>query len=47
MMRRMDDKDIPWDDLAFPCTAAALRQFVADRAAGVELHHVAEMQRRF
>jgi ADP-ribose pyrophosphatase YjhB (NUDIX family) len=46
-VRLMDEKDIPWDDLAFPSTEAALRHFVADRAAGVERHHVAEMQRRF
>jgi ADP-ribose pyrophosphatase YjhB (NUDIX family) len=41
------EKDIPWADLAFPSTEAALRHYVADRAAGVERHHVAEMQRRF
>ena len=43
----VDEKDIPWADLAFPSTEAALRHFVADRSAGVELHHVAEMPRRF
>ncbi len=43
----VDEKDIPWGDLAFPSTEAALRHFVADRAAGVDLHHVAEMPRRF
>jgi ADP-ribose pyrophosphatase YjhB (NUDIX family) len=42
-----DEKDIPWDDLAFPSTEYALRRFVEDRAAGIEPHHVAEMQRRF
>jgi ADP-ribose pyrophosphatase YjhB (NUDIX family) len=41
------EKDIPWADLAFPSTEAALRHYVADRAAGVERHHVAEVQRRF
>jgi len=41
------EQDIPWDDLAFPSTEAALRYYVADRAAGVERHHVAEMHRRF
>jgi ADP-ribose pyrophosphatase YjhB (NUDIX family) len=40
-------KDIPWNDLAFPSTEAALRHYVADRAAGVERHHVAEIARRF
>jgi ADP-ribose pyrophosphatase YjhB (NUDIX family) len=43
----VDEKDIPWGDLAFPSTEAALRHFVADRAAGVDHHHVAEMPRRF
>jgi ADP-ribose pyrophosphatase YjhB (NUDIX family) len=43
----VDERDIPWEHLAFPSTEAALRHYVADRAAGVERHHVAEMQRRF
>jgi ADP-ribose pyrophosphatase YjhB (NUDIX family) len=43
----VDEKDIPWSDLAFPSTEYALRRFVEDRAAGVERHHVAEMRRRF
>jgi ADP-ribose pyrophosphatase YjhB (NUDIX family) len=46
-VRLVEERDIPWDELAFPSTEAALRHFVADRAAGVERHHVAEMQRRF
>ena len=46
-VRLVDIEDIPWDDLAFPSTEAALRHYVADRAAGVERHHVAEVQRRF
>ena len=46
-VRLVDERDIPWDDLAFPSTEAALRAFVEDRAAGVERHHVAEMKRRF
>jgi hypothetical protein len=46
-VKLVDEKDIPWDDLAFPSTEAALRLFVADRAAGVERHHVADMPRRF
>jgi ADP-ribose pyrophosphatase YjhB (NUDIX family) len=43
----VDEKDIPWNDLAFPSTEFALRRFVEDRKAGVERHHVAQMQRRF
>jgi ADP-ribose pyrophosphatase YjhB (NUDIX family) len=45
-VKLVDERDIPWDELAFPSTEAALRCFVADRAAGVERHHVAEMPRR-
>ena len=39
--------EIPWDELAFPSTEYALRRYVEDRAAGLDRHHVAEMQRRF
>jgi ADP-ribose pyrophosphatase YjhB (NUDIX family) len=46
-VKLVDEKDIPWSDLAFPSTEFALRRFVEDRAAGVERHHVAEMLRRF
>jgi ADP-ribose pyrophosphatase YjhB (NUDIX family) len=46
-VKLVDEKDIPWDDLAFPSTDYALRRFIEDRAAGVERHHVAEMRRRF
>ena len=43
----VDEKDIPWNDLAFPSTEFALRRFVEDWKAGVDRHHVAQMQRRF
>jgi len=43
----IDEKDIPWRDLAFPSTEFALRRFVEDRKAGIDRHHVAQMQRRF
>jgi ADP-ribose pyrophosphatase YjhB (NUDIX family) len=43
----VDEKDIPWSDLAFPSTEYALRRFVEDRKAGIDRHHVAQMQRRF
>ena len=46
-VKLVDERDIPWDQLAFPSTEYALRRFVEDRAAGVERHHVAEMHRRF
>jgi ADP-ribose pyrophosphatase YjhB (NUDIX family) len=46
-VKLIDEREIPWSDLAFPSTEAALRHFVADRAAGVERHHVDVMTRRF
>jgi len=46
-VRLIEEHEIPWSDLAFPSTEYALRRYVEDRAAGVERHHVAEMQRRF
>jgi ADP-ribose pyrophosphatase YjhB (NUDIX family) len=46
-VRLVDEREIPWDELAFPSTEYALRCFVEDRAAGAERHHVAEMKRRF
>ncbi len=46
-VRLVQERDIPWSELAFPSTEFALRRFVEDRAAGVTRHHVAEMQRRF
>jgi len=46
-VKLVEERDIPWDQLAFPSTEYALRRFVEDRAAGVERHHVAEMHRRF
>jgi ADP-ribose pyrophosphatase YjhB (NUDIX family) len=46
-VKLIDERDIPWDQLAFPSTEYALRRFVEDRAAGVERHYVAEMHRRF
>src|SRR3954470_16162468 len=46
-VRLVDERDIPWEQLAFPSTEYALRRFIEDRAAGVERHHVAEMHRRF
>jgi ADP-ribose pyrophosphatase YjhB (NUDIX family) len=46
-VKLVDERDIPWSELAFPSTEYALRRFVEDREAGLERHHVAEMQRRF
>jgi ADP-ribose pyrophosphatase YjhB (NUDIX family) len=38
--------DIPWHDIAFPSTRFALEHFLADRAAGVEQHHLTSLARR-
>jgi ADP-ribose pyrophosphatase YjhB (NUDIX family) len=39
-------EDIPWHDIAFPSTEYTLRCYLEDRAAGVERHHFAEVDRR-
>jgi ADP-ribose pyrophosphatase YjhB (NUDIX family) len=46
-VKLVSEDEIPWSEIAFPSTEFALRSFLADRRAGVERHHVAEMQRRF
>jgi hypothetical protein len=40
-----DEREIPWSDLAFPCGDFTLRSYYADRAAGREEHHFAELTR--
>lgn len=42
----VDAADIPWDEIAFPSTRFALEQYLADRAAGVDLHHLTTLARR-
>jgi ADP-ribose pyrophosphatase YjhB (NUDIX family) len=42
----VEARDIPWDDIAFPSTEFALRRFLEDRAAGVDRHHFAALERR-
>lgn len=42
----MTPEEIPWADIAFPSTVFALRHYLEDRAAGVERHHVAALERR-
>jgi ADP-ribose pyrophosphatase YjhB (NUDIX family) len=39
------ESEIPWDDLAFPSGEFTLRKFFSDRAAGLEGHHFAELNR--
>jgi ADP-ribose pyrophosphatase YjhB (NUDIX family) len=42
----VDPADIPWDEIAFSSTRFALERYLADRAAGVENHHLTELTRR-
>jgi ADP-ribose pyrophosphatase YjhB (NUDIX family) len=42
----VDERDIPWVDIAFPSTEFALRRYFEDRAKGVENHHFTEFDRR-
>jgi ADP-ribose pyrophosphatase YjhB (NUDIX family) len=46
-VKLVTEQEIPWGEIAFPSTEFALRHFLADRRAGVENHHIAEMPRRF
>lgn len=39
-------EEIPWPELAFPSTEFSLRRYLEDRAAGVEPHHFASLDRR-
>ena len=40
-----DPDDIPWADLAFPSVEYALRQYLADQAAGVQNVHITDIDR--
>jgi len=42
----IEPEEIPWTDIAFPSTEFALRRYLEDRAAGIERHHFAELERR-
>jgi ADP-ribose pyrophosphatase YjhB (NUDIX family) len=39
--------EIPWNEIAFPSTRAALERYLDDREAGREAHHVIAIERRF
>ncbi|HEY2037946.1 MAG TPA: NUDIX hydrolase [Steroidobacteraceae bacterium] len=39
-------EEIPWPELAFPSTEFSLRRHLEDRAAGIEPHHFAALERR-
>jgi ADP-ribose pyrophosphatase YjhB (NUDIX family) len=43
----VDAADIPWEEIAFPSTRFALEHYLADRAAGVESHHLTTLARRY
>ena len=43
--RLVDAADIPWEDLAFDSSRFALQHYLADRAAGVEGHHLTTLAR--
>jgi ADP-ribose pyrophosphatase YjhB (NUDIX family) len=42
----VDAADIPWADIAFPSTRYTLERYLADRASGLEGHHLTELTRR-
>ena len=39
-----EEADIPWQEIAFPSGEFTLRRYFADRAAGREDHHLAELK---
>jgi ADP-ribose pyrophosphatase YjhB (NUDIX family) len=39
-------EEIPWSDLAFPSTVFTLQRYLEDQAAGRELHHFTDIDRR-
>ena len=41
-VKLVEEKDIPWDEIAFPSSIFALRRYLADRAAGREDLHIAD-----
>jgi len=41
----VEERDVPWDEIAFPSGVFALRRYFADRAAGREDLHFGEVER--
>lgn len=41
----VEERDIPWGDIAFPSVDFALRRYFEDRAAGREHVHITEVER--
>ena len=44
-VKLVEEKDIPWDEIAFPSSTFALRRYFADRAAGREDLHITDSTR--
>jgi ADP-ribose pyrophosphatase YjhB (NUDIX family) len=44
-VKLVEERDVPWDELAFPSGIFALRRYFADRAAGREDVHFGELER--
>ncbi|HEY1900391.1 MAG TPA: NUDIX hydrolase [Steroidobacteraceae bacterium] len=45
-VRLFAERDIPWEDIAFPSIEFALRRYFSDRVAGREDHHFTTAERR-
>ncbi len=45
-VKMVGEADIPWVDIAFPSTEFTLRRYLEDRAAGRDVHHFVELNRR-
>jgi ADP-ribose pyrophosphatase YjhB (NUDIX family) len=44
-VKLVDERDIPWDDIAFASGVFALRHYLEDRAAGREEVHITDSDR--
>lgn len=44
-VKLVEERDVPWDEIAFPSGTFALRHYFADRAAGREDLHFGEVER--
>jgi len=44
-VKLVDERDVPWDEIAFPSGVFALQHYFADRAAGREGLHFGEVER--
>jgi ADP-ribose pyrophosphatase YjhB (NUDIX family) len=44
--KMVEERDVPWGEIAFPSTEFALRRFFEDRRSGLDHHHFTEYDRR-